>query len=230
LAIGKNLNELTSQNEGSADFQTQMAWACSRHETCNKRIKIFSCTSHHFQHNVSFYQDFFDTVLALTQLNIQNCDKLFDIEFPNEVEDELSSDDSSDIDQSIDDDSSSYDSSSEDFIVSDVLSSSNEDDENDYDDVGEDDEEGSDEDDKYDDDKDESDNDDNEDDNEDDKDGDDDDEINDEEDYNPNYDEGKGYYSMMDDEDADDGSFFLIDYHITNNQSSNKTATTLHCY
>ncbi len=135
-------------NEGSADFQTQMAWARSRHETCNKRIKIFSCMSHRFRHDARLHQDFFNAVLVLTQLNIQNGDKLFEIEFPGEVEDdELSSDSSSDIYESLDDDSSScYDSSSsEDVIVGDVLSSSDEDEDENVEE--DDDEEDSDEDD-----------------------------------------------------------------------------------
>jgi hypothetical protein len=216
-------------NEGSADFQTQMAWARSRHETCNKRIKIFSCMSHRFRHDVRLHQDFFNAVLVLTQLNIQNGDKLFDIEFPGEVEDdELSSDSSSDIDESLDDDSSScYDSSSsEDVIVGDVLSSSDEDenvqeDDDDEEDSDEDDEENNNKDDSSDDDDeeiyeeedDEEDNEeDNEEDDEDDNDDDDEEDINDEEeedeDYDPNYDEDEGDYSMMDDEDADDDSFF----------------------
>lgn len=217
-------------NEGSADFQTQMAWARSRHETCNKRIKIFSCMSHRFRHDARLHQDFFNAVLVLTQLNIQNGDKLFDIEFPGEVEDdELSSDSSSDIDESLDDDSSScYDSSSsEDVIVGDVLSSSDEDEnvqEDDEEDSDEDDEENNNKDDSSDDEEeeiyeeedDEEDNEeDNEEDEEDDNDDDEEEDINDEEeeeeDYDPNYDEDEGDYSMMDDEDADDDSFFLID-------------------
>lgn len=53
--------------------------ALARHETCNKRLKDFKVTSHHFRHGLPFHSVCFNAVAVACQYNIENGEPLFDL-------------------------------------------------------------------------------------------------------------------------------------------------------
>ena len=79
---------VTLSNSGSAAFQDQMQDVRSRHETVNRRMKVFNVLKVNFRHEIGLHNTCFDAVLVLTQLNIQNGEPLFDVHFTGEDEDE----------------------------------------------------------------------------------------------------------------------------------------------
>ena len=53
----------------------------SRHETVNKRFKIFQCLVHRFRHDVVKYTICFRAIAVITQLGIENGEPLFQVNY-----------------------------------------------------------------------------------------------------------------------------------------------------
>lgn len=77
---------VTLSNSGSQMFQEQMSSVRARHETVNRRMKVFQVLNENFRQGIEFHNTCFDAVLVLTQLNMQNGEPLFSVKFTGEDE------------------------------------------------------------------------------------------------------------------------------------------------
>lgn len=53
----------------------------ARHETVNRRFKQFGALKQVFRHDIGVHRVVFESVVVITQLNINNGDKLFQVEY-----------------------------------------------------------------------------------------------------------------------------------------------------
>jgi len=73
-------NTIDLPDQGSPEWQAEMALAQARHESYNNRFKKFAALKNTFRHSVKLHQDVFYAVAVITQLRIENGDTLFDID------------------------------------------------------------------------------------------------------------------------------------------------------
>ena len=53
----------------------------ARHETCNRRLKVWGCLKQKFRHDiVHFHQDCFFAVAVIEQLRIEHGETLFEVD------------------------------------------------------------------------------------------------------------------------------------------------------
>ena len=53
----------------------------ARHETVNRRFKQFGALKQVFRHNVGVHRVVFESVVVITQLGINNGEKLFQVDY-----------------------------------------------------------------------------------------------------------------------------------------------------
>ena len=62
-------------------YKQMVKRVASRHETVNKRIKIFNCLTHPFRHGIAKHAACFRAVTVITQLAIENGEPLFQVQY-----------------------------------------------------------------------------------------------------------------------------------------------------
>ena len=67
-------------DEGSDDWQGEMAAARARHETCNRRFKSWMVLQVRFRQQIDFHKTCFTAVVVITQLQIQSGQPLFEVQ------------------------------------------------------------------------------------------------------------------------------------------------------
>jgi hypothetical protein len=75
-------NQWSSTPNGLNDYeQRTKSLARARHETVNRRFKVFGCLSHRYRHHLEFHGIIFRAVANTVQLTIRFGHPLFDIEY-----------------------------------------------------------------------------------------------------------------------------------------------------
>ena len=73
-------NTIDLPDQGSPEWQAEMALAWARHESCNNQFKKFAALKNTFRHSVELHQDVVYAIAVITQLRIENGETLFDID------------------------------------------------------------------------------------------------------------------------------------------------------
>ena len=73
---GKILTPLTLTPD--EDMKEAAGTIRARHETCNRRFKVWGCLKQKFRHNIPSHQDYFLAVAVIEQLRIETGETLFE--------------------------------------------------------------------------------------------------------------------------------------------------------
>lgn len=78
---GEHWHVRTTEDYADREDLRSKAKVMARHETVNQRFKQFGALKQVFRHNIGVHRVVFESVVVVTQLSINNGEKLFHVDY-----------------------------------------------------------------------------------------------------------------------------------------------------